>query len=87
MRNLFSRSVLLWYSPNSFSLRQNKKTEDIFIDPDCEDKVDYGIGLSYRPVGLRRLRSVTITLCFSRPYPPVRDYESGYSFYVISSTF
>jgi hypothetical protein len=76
--------VLLWYSPNSFSFR---KSEDQFIVPDWGDKVEYGIGLSYRPARLSRLAVSYDTLCHGRLYPPVQDYESGYSIYVISSTF
>jgi hypothetical protein len=46
--------------------------------PDWGDKVDYGIGLSYRPVRLHKWRAGTTALCHSRPYPPARDYEFGY---------
>ncbi len=43
------------------------------------DKVDYDIGLSYRP-RLHRLawRASKKTICHSRLYPPVRDNEFGY---------
>jgi hypothetical protein len=43
------------------------------------DKVDYGIGLSYRPVRLHRLvrAGTTTPICHSQHYPPLRDYEFG----------
>jgi hypothetical protein len=34
-----------------------------FIVPDCGDKVDSGIGLSYRPARLHRLAGRYDTLC------------------------
>jgi hypothetical protein len=42
------------------------------------DKVDYDIRLSYRTVRLHRLAGRgTTTLCHSRLYSPVREYEFG----------
>jgi hypothetical protein len=59
------------------------ESEAELIVPDWGDKVDYGIGLPYRPVRLHRLavRGTTI-LCQSRLYPPIRDYEFGYEIHV-----
>ncbi len=64
-----------------------------FIVPDWGDKVDSGMGLSYRPARLHRLagrydnpmpyvawRAGTTTLCRSQLYPLGRDYEFGYYF-------
>ncbi len=48
---------------------QRHSPEAQFIVPDWEDKVDYGIGLSNRPVRLHTL---------ARLCPPVSDYEMGY---------
>ncbi len=48
-----------------------------FIVPDLGDKVDSGIGLSYRPAYIA-LPAGTATLCRSQLYPPIRDYEFGY---------
>ncbi len=47
------------------------------IVADWRGKVDFGIGLSYRPSGYIGWRACTTTLCHSRLYPPVRDNESG----------
>jgi hypothetical protein len=50
--------------------------------PGRGDKVDYGIGLSYRPSGYIGWRAGTTTLCYSRLCPPVRYYEFGYYSFV-----
>jgi hypothetical protein len=51
-----------------------------FIVPDWGNKVDYGIGLSYRPVRLQTLAglAVTTTLCHSRLCAPSKGLEFGY---------
>jgi hypothetical protein len=54
-------------------LWQHNTTEAKFIVPDGGDKVDSGIGLSYRPAGLHRLAVAgryTTTLCRSQLYRP-----------------
>ncbi len=44
--------------------------------PDWGDKVNSGIGLSYRPARLHRLAGLCMTtLCRSQLYPSIRDYE------------
>ncbi len=54
--------------------RHKCKPEAQLIVPEWGDKVDYGIGLSYRPAMLHRLA------CHSRLYPPVREHEFSYCF-------
>ncbi len=49
-----------------------------FIVSDWGDKVNSGIGLSYRPARLHWLADCATNLCRSQLYPPVRDYEFGY---------
>ncbi len=52
-------------------LRKLPKFADAqFIVPDWGDKVDYDIGL--------HRRADTTTICHSRLYPPIKDYEFGY---------
>jgi hypothetical protein len=43
-----------------------------FFVPDWGDKVDSGIGLSYRAARLHRLAGGTTTLCWSQLYPPIQ---------------
>ncbi len=55
------------------------------LRPLLGDIVDSDIGLSYRPARLHiGWRAGTTALCQSRLYPPVRDYEFGYSLSVYS---
>jgi hypothetical protein len=54
-------------------------SEAQFIVPDWGDKVDYGIGLLHTVLsGYMDWRAGTTTLCHSRLFPPIRDYEFGY---------
>ncbi len=57
---------------------QIDNTEAQFIVHNWVDKIDYGIGLTYRPVRVHGWRAGTTTLCHSRFYPPVMDYEFCY---------
>jgi hypothetical protein len=51
-----------------------------FIVSDWGDKVDSGRGLSYRPARLHiGWQAGKTPLCRSQLYPPVSDYEFGYS--------
>jgi hypothetical protein len=56
-------------------LREREKKENCsqILFPDWGNKVDSGIGLSYRPARLYRQAADTATLCRSQLYPPVRD--------------
>jgi hypothetical protein len=49
-----------------------------FIVPDWGDIIDSGIRLSYRPPAFVAWGAL-YTVCQSRLYPPVRDYEYVYS--------
>jgi hypothetical protein len=52
-----------------------------FLVPGWGDKVDSGIGLSYRPtIGYIGRQAGATTLCRSQLYPPFRNYELGYCF-------
>ncbi len=55
-----------------------------FIVPDKGDKVDSGVGLSYRPARLvhkhRLTGRYTTTLCWSQTISPSRDYKFGYRY-------
>ncbi len=82
--SLERKAVVVWLP---FPLAVNKESAGAgmvcpvaeFIDPWLGDKVNSGIGLSYRHARLQGWRAVTTTLCLSWLYPPVRDYEFGYS--------
>ncbi len=46
--NRFPRQSSLWQGRKIQFLKQLKEAK--YVVPDCGDEVDYGIGLSYRPV-------------------------------------
>ncbi len=53
-----------------------------FIVPDWGDKVDHGIGLSYRHVRLQKAACQydnPMQYVWYVDFPPIRDYELGYS--------
>ncbi len=70
VRGLCSETVRLWRVQNAVAK---------FIVPGWGEKVDYGIGLSYRPARLHiDWQAGTTTLCRSQLYPPFREYDFGY---------
>jgi hypothetical protein len=78
-RGQINNDDIFYYSTcylfDAFSFPESK-----FLGPYWGEIVDSGIGLSYRTARLNiGWRTGTTTLCQSRLYPPVRDYEFGYS--------
>ncbi len=63
---------------NGTSIWGSSRSVAKFIFPDWGDKVNTGIGVSYRPDRLHGLAG------WSHLYPPVRDYEFGYNIARIS---
>jgi hypothetical protein len=74
----FGEPNFLESSISDFTKLKYQRAAAQLIVPDWGDKVDYGIGLSYRHVGYIGWRAGTTTQCYSRLYPPARDYGFGY---------